>query len=248
VTELDRAIAAELARSRLDHPALAVGFKDVLIALLTVGGSLGVLAYGLIAGASFWLFMAGHLIVLVIPAGYLAMRGRAGGDVTVPLLLLIGTFATGPVGAFGCAAMALGLWLRRPSPARLQDWYDYIAGVVARSRLNRIYDELISGRMPSDHTADVPRFRPLLHGASVEEQQSVLGVIGRRYHADFRPVLRNALRNKNGFIRAQAAAVASRLSIEEKHRLWAADTSSEDEGSRARPDERTALDVEARRP
>jgi hypothetical protein len=66
----------------------------------------------------------------------------------------------------------------------------------------------------------VPRFRPLLRSGSTEEQQRVLGVIGRRYHPDFRSALRDALRNRNGFIRAQAAAVASRLDIEEKKDLW----------------------------
>jgi len=255
VTDLERATAPELAPPRLDEPALAVAANDGLVALVTSGGSLGVLAYGLSAGASFWLFMLGHFIVLTLPARYLAVRMRAGGDITVPLLLLVATFATGPVGALGCAGMALSLWLRRPSPARLQHWYDYISGVVARSRLTRIYDELVSGRMPSDRTAEVPHFRPLLHGASVEEQQRVLGVIGRRYHADFRSALRSALRNKNGFIRAQAAAVASRLSIEEKNRLWSASTDREDtESGRGDPDRPAAspapvaLDAEARRP
>jgi hypothetical protein len=255
VTDLDRAIAPELAPPRLDQPALAVTANDVVVALVTFGGSLGVLAYGVSPAASVWLFLLGHLIVLMLPARYLLVRQRAGADITVPLLLLVATFATGPVGALGCAGMALGLWLRRPSPARLQHWYDYISGVVARSRLARIYDELASGRLPSDPTADVPRFRPLLHGASVEEQQRVLGVIGRRYHADFRSALRSALRNKNGFIRAQAAAVASRLSIDEKSRLWSAGTNHEvPESGRTEPDRPAtdvaadALDVEARRP
>jgi hypothetical protein len=255
VTDLDRSIAPELAPPRLDEPALAVAANDVLVALVTFGGSLGVLAYSLSAAASVWLFLLGHLIVLTLPARYLFARMRAGGDITAPLLLLLATFATGPVGALGFAGMALGLWLRRPSPARLQHWYDYISGIVARSRLARIYDELVSGRMPSDPAAEVPHFRPLLHGASVEEQQRVLGVIGRRYHADFRSALRSALRNKNGFIRAQAAAVASRLSIEEKNQLWSASTNREDpESERAEPDRSAAkvapdaLDVEARRP
>ena len=88
--------------------------------------------------------------------------------------------------------------------------------------MTRIYDELISGRLPSDPAAKVPRFQPILHGASLDEQQRVLGVVGRRYHPDFRAALRNALRNRNGFIRAQAAAVASRLDIDEKNRLWSA--------------------------
>jgi hypothetical protein len=66
----------------------------------------------------------------------------------------------------------------------------------------------------------VPRFRPILHGQSVDEQQRILAVMGRRYHPAFRPALRNALRNKNGFIRAQAAAVAARLDVDEKKQLW----------------------------
>ena len=130
-----------------------------------------------------------------------------------------------------------------PSPTRLQDWYDYIAGVVARTRLTRIYDELASGRLPSDPAAKVPRFGPILERASVEDQQRVLGVIGRRYHAEFRPVLRKALRSSNGFIRALAAAVASGLDVDEKNRLW----STGNEPTARDATTRTTLDVEPRR-
>ncbi len=221
MTEPDPVIT--LPRPRLDEAGLAVGATDVLVALVTFAGSLAALLHGLSAAAGFPIFLASHLAVLVIPAAFLAIRAHAGGELTIPVLLLLTTFASGPVGALGCAAMALALWWRRPSAARLQDWYDYIAGVVARSRLTRIYDELASGRLPSDPAAEVPRFGPILQTASIEEQQRVLGVIGRRYHADFRAALRKAMRNKNGFIRAQAAAVASRLSVEEKTRLWSAE-------------------------
>ena len=141
--------------------------------------------------------------------------------------------------------MALALRRQHPSPLRLQDWYDYIAGVVARGRLSRIHEELASGRLPSDPAAEVPRFRPILHGRSIEEQQRVLGVIGRRYHPDFRPALRKALRNKDGFIRAQAAAVASRLDMAEKNQLWS--IASRHDGDSAEPSH-DALDVKTRRP
>jgi hypothetical protein len=59
--------------------------------------------------------------------------------------------------------------------------------------------------------------------------------------------LRNALRNKNGFIRAQAAAVASRLSIDEKSRLWSTATPGANDGEEAAVKSDT-LDVGARRP
>ena len=112
-------------------------------------------------------------------------------------------------------------------------------------RLKSIHDELKSDRLLSDPAAQVPRFRPILHGTSIEEQQRVLGVIGRRYHPDFRAVLRKALRNKDGFIRAQAAAVASRLDIDEKNRLWS--TSASEEADQDAPHQ-DALDVEPRQP
>ena len=185
-----------------------------------------------------------HAAVLLVPAVFLRMRANSGGELTVPVLLMVATFATGPIGALGCAAMALALWYQRPSPTRLRHWYDYIAGVVARTRATRIREELMSGRLPSDPAAKVPRFGPILQGASVEEQQRVLGVIGRRYHADFRPALRKAMRNRNGFIRAQAAAVASRLDVDEKNRLWSTGNPAT-QGAQATA--RECLDVEPRR-
>jgi hypothetical protein len=239
MTKVDRAIASEPVLPRLNEPRLEVGLNDVLVALLTSACSLAVLAYGLSAIASVPIFVLLHLAVLIIPAAFLGIRTRHNGELTIAVVLLLATFAAGPVGALGCA---LTLWRQRPSPLRLQDWYDYIAGVVARGRLKSIHDELISDRLLADPAAQVPRFRPILHSTSIEEQQRVLGVIGRRYHPDFRPVLRKALRNKDGFIRAQAAAVASRLDIEEKNRLWS--SGSRDPGG---PSD-DALDVEARRP
>lgn len=239
MTEVDRAIGPEPAVPPLGEAGLDVGPTEVLLALATAVLSLAVLVYGMSAIASAPIFILLHLAVLIVPAVFLRRRMRRGGELTVPVLLLVATFAAGPVGALGCAAMALALWRQNPSPARLQDWYDYIAGVVARMPLTRIYDELTSGRLPSDPAAKVPRFGPILEGASLEEQQRVLGVVGRRYHADFRPVLRKALRNKNVFIRAQAAAVASGLDADEKNRVWS---------GVADPAAAATLDVKPRQP
>jgi hypothetical protein len=237
----------EAARFRLDPSPVAVldvRLLDALVALVTFAASLAVLAYSMGPAARFPLCLLLHLAVLGLPAGYLAIRARQNSDLTVPFVLLIVTAATGPIGAIGCAGMALSLWSRHPSPSRLQQWYDYISGVVARPRVAHLYDELVAGRLPSDPMAKVPRFTPILQGASLEDQQRVLGVIGRRYHADFRPVLRRALRNRNGFIRAQAAAVASRLTPDEKSRLWSNALSPDQAVSGS---DAAALDTETRR-
>jgi hypothetical protein len=219
-----RASPSQLASQRLDQAALAVGSRDVVVSLVSFATSLAVLVFAMSSLASFPAFIALQVASLFVPGIFLTMRLRRNGELTIPVLLMVTSFACGPLGGLGCAFMALALWRRRPSPSRLRYWYEYIAGIVARDPIVRIYEELSSGRLPSDPASEVPRFRPILHGASTEEQQRVLGVIGRRYHADFRPALRDALRNKNGFIRAQAAAVASRLDSEEKKSLWSGDS------------------------
>lgn len=236
MTDLAPTSPPEVATPRADALAgggLDVRLFDVPVALLTFAASLAVLAYGMSRDA--WLpgVLLLHLAVLAIPAALLVARMRRDGDLTVPVLLTVVTAATGPIGALGCAAMTLSLWSRQPSAARLQQWYDYISGVVRRERGARLYDELMSDRLPSDPEARVPRFTPILQGSSLEDQQRVLGVIGRRYHAEFRPVLRKALRNRNGFIRAQAAAIASRLSAEEKNSLWAAGATASESAAQA---------------
>jgi len=251
MTEMDQAVAPESPLAHRDDPTLDVGFTDVLLALFTFATSLAVLVYGFSPIATLPIVVLLHLAMLIAPALFLRTRARHDGDLALPALLLVATFAAGPVGALGCAVMALALWRRHPSPRRLRDWYDYIAGVVARSRVTRIYDELVSGRLPSDPEAKVLRFGLILQGASIEDQQRVLGVISRRYHADFRFTLSSAMRNRNGFIRAQAAAVASCLSSDEKSRLWSAAIARED--GRERPHEPTdarmpALAAQPRRP
>ena len=212
--------ASQLAAYPADEPTLEVGSHDVLVSLLSFAVSLSVLLFAMSPFATFEAFIALYLASLVVPLTFLSVRRRRNAELTMPLLLLVTSFACGPLGSLGCALISLALRRGRASPDRLRSWYEYIAGIVARDRIVRIYEELASGRVPSDPGSEVPRFRPILHDLSTQEQQRVLAVIGRRYHADFRPALRDALRNKNGFIRAQAAAVASRLSMEERRQLW----------------------------
>jgi len=229
MTGIDHTLSARPDQVPFDEAALEVGSRDVLVCLVFFAVSLAVLVFAMSPLASISAFIALHVASLSLPGAFFALRLHRDGELTIPALLLLTGFACGPLGGLGCAFMGLALRRRRPSPSRLRYWYEYIAGVVARDRIVRIYDELSSGRLPPDPTSEVPRFRPILHGASTEEQQRVLAVIGRRYHADFRSALRDALRNKNSFIRAQAAAVASRLEIEEKKRLWSGAAAATDD-------------------
>ena len=155
----------------LDHAPLAVGSRDVLLCLIFFAVSLAVLVFAISPLASFQSVIPLHVASLALPGAFFALRRRRDGDLTVAALLLITGFACGPLGGLGCAIMALTLSRRGSAPARLRHWYEYIAGIVARERIVRVYDELSSGRMPPDAASEVPRFRPILHGASTEEQQ-----------------------------------------------------------------------------
>jgi hypothetical protein len=211
---------------------------DVVVAMITFAVSLGVLWLAIRGGVAMRWALLLHVGVVCIPAAFFALRQRRGGDLTIPTLLSLAALAGGPMGAAAAACAAIALWRRGPSPLRLRDWYDYIMGVVERSQGARLYDELAAGRTPIDHMARVPYFTPILKGTSVDEQQRALGVIGRRFHSDFRPVLRLALRNRDGLIRAQAAAIASRLDLKEKSLLWsqdaALDRAQSDDGRKSR--------------
>ena len=219
MTDLHRARLTQLSAQRLDQAAFEPSRSDVVVSAVSGMISLGALVFAMSPMASFASSAAAYVASLVLPGAFLATRVHRKGALTIPVLLMVTSFACGPLGGMGCAVTALTLG-RRLTPSRLQHWYEYIAGMVARDRIAHIYEELSSGRLSSDYRSEVPRFRPLLRSGSTEEQQRVLGVIGRRYHPDFRSALRDALRNRNGFIRAQAAAVASRLDIEEKKDLW----------------------------
>jgi hypothetical protein len=220
MTSIDHTLLAQPDQAPLDHAALEVESRDVLVCLVFFAVSLAILVFAMSPLTNTSVFIALHVASLSLPGAFFALRFHRNAALTIPALLLVTGFACGPLGGLGCAFIGLALRRRRPLPSRLNYWYEYIAGVVARDRIVRIYDELSSGRMPPDPTSEVPRFRAILRGGSTEEQQRVLAVIGRRYHADFRSALRDALRNKDSFIRAQAAAVASRVDIEEKKRLW----------------------------
>jgi hypothetical protein len=200
-------------------PTLAVGWSDVAVSALSFVLS-AVVFLAAIRGTPIGLVAALQGGVICVPLAFVCWRIRVGRELVVPFLLLVAVAVSGPVGAAGCAAMTLALWQRRPEPQRLQYWYDYISGVDERTPAEETYTELASERLPTDFSAPVHRFDPILSGTSLAQQQRVLGVIGRNYHPDFHASLKKALRNRNILIRAQAAAIASLLAPEEKTRLW----------------------------
>lgn len=206
-------------RRALDAARLSVGVSDLAVAMITFILSSAVLLIAL-RGAPLGLVVTAHVGVVIIPLSMLVQRLRAGEELVMPVLLLVGVAMSGPLGSGGCAAMALMLCKWPSRPERLHDWYDYIAGVDELTLLEKTYRELTSARLPADLSTPIERFEPLLNGSSLAMQQRILGLIGRHYHSDFHASLKKALRSKNILIKAQAAAIASALTSQDKARLW----------------------------
>ena len=131
--------------------------------------------------ASVPVFVLLHLAVLIVPAafwgsappqrradgsGRAAARHVRGGPGRRARLRHDGTGAVAP-GSLA-AALRIGTTI---SPA----WSRAAASPASTTKLR-------SDRLLADPAAQVPRFRSILHGTSIEATARVLGVIGRRYH------------------------------------------------------------------
>src|SRR4051794_32558046 len=120
MTDPDRTSLSRLAPQRLDEPALAVNGRDVAVSLLTAAGSLAALVFTMSPLASFPAFIVLFGASLFVPLAFLTIRLRRNAELTIPVLLLVTSFACGPLGGLGCAFMALALWRQRPAPRRLR--------------------------------------------------------------------------------------------------------------------------------
>src|SRR5213076_1581889 len=111
---------------------LVVSLADVLASTAVFVLSLVVVGIAL-RGAPIAVIATLHAGVVCFASTLFLLRMREGGELALPLLLLMSVTVSGPLGAGGCMAMELFLLPRRSDPRRLSDWYDYIAGVSRRS-------------------------------------------------------------------------------------------------------------------
>ncbi len=132
-------------------------------------------------------------------------------EVSVALLAWVATLAAGPVGAIGAAVLALALPTGGQPGPLLGAWYERIALSVAVDPITRLCDDVAAGRS-LDLASPLPQsFLDVMATGSLAERQNVLGLIARRFHPDYLPALKAALRSSEPVIRVQAAAVAAHI-------------------------------------
>lgn len=181
------------------------------------------------AGAA-WLYFTGHVgmaglgllhagaVAGVIAALVTAARGDR--DLSLLSVLFAATLFTGPFGAVGCALMAFYLLSLRPSPERLNAWYDKIGGSIRRDPAGSLFEAIDSGRHSVEDLPSNRAFLDVLQNGTLRQRQIVLGLVSRNFNEDFLPVLTAALKSPDALMRVQAAAIANRLSRKYRDKIW----------------------------
>lgn len=177
-----------------------------------------------------------HSLMTAAVAGALrALHGNGARDQQ-----FFATLAFGLLGGFGALVAAAALLrqrdrrLERQASLSLGEGAEQTAAFSAR---------VVNGRAMCAGGSRAPVFAEIMGKGVAETQLDVLGVLAQRYHPDFLPTLRAALKSPHLSVRASAAALVTALRLEMKERLAGAVALLEREGGDA---SRETLDEVAR--
>ncbi len=165
-----------------------------------------------VQGLESWLVtVAFHVVLSAVAAGLLIQRApRHHGFVLVGILCSL--FA-GPLAALAFAGVSL-LMQSRPSTVRGEDVMSgmaMIAQMKPRDGATILHGQLRDGRARSTHSGRLEHFPSVMKEGALPAKQAILGLIGRKYHPSYFPVLRLALSSADMSVRVQAAAVFTKL-------------------------------------
>lgn len=205
MSERAAATVTPIAVDRLERPSAS---EMPLLVVSGLSALACVLAFN-VWGLNLWALGLVHVTTLAVTAFVLRDVTRRGNDASIALLALLAGAAIGPLGIAG-AALA-GLIPSRPNKKLLDQWYDRISQATTVDPVTRLSDDVSVGRAVNLQGAMPSSFLATMEAGSLSERQTVLGIIARRFHSDYIPVLQSALRSEEPVIRVQAAAVAARV-------------------------------------
>ncbi len=157
------------------------------------------------------MLLAVHVLTLAALALQLRDCRRRGGDASLPFLALLASFAVGPMGAIGAGCLELLVRSATQDSHLLADWYERISLSTTIDRVTRHCDNVRIGRTINLSAGTPASFLAEIESGTLAERQAILGLVARRFHVDYLPVLQLALRSPEPMIRVQAAAVASHV-------------------------------------
>ncbi len=185
--------------------------RDGLTCVIIGGLEAACLLFAAVRGASVLQLLSVHLVALLALGGVVAVARRGGRDVSAPMLALLASIPSGPVGAIGG-----GLLPWRAGSFAIRDdllvaWYTRISQATTVDPVKRLCDDIAAGRSINLGGPTPTSFPAVIDAGHLTDQQSVLGLVARRFHPDYLPILRSALLSPQPAVRVQAAAVAAHL-------------------------------------
>lgn len=173
--------------------------------------------------------VAMHAVITAMLSGYLYSSVADG----APDARIFSILTFGFIGGFGAIVAAAALLRQTAAKSVLQP---RTKRKLEDERAAELIESVWNGRAMSGVGVELTPFMTVMAKGSPEEQVDVLGVIARRYHPDFMPVLQAALKSRHLSVRASAAALMTALRLETKERLAIALNALEKEGGAASAD------------
>ncbi|MFM9938556.1 MAG: hypothetical protein ACKVP7_03555 [Hyphomicrobiaceae bacterium] len=165
----------------------------------------------LLARERLWLFLPLHLLIVAALSLNVRRLCRRGEETTFAMLATLAVAAAGPLGALGTLALAWLAGRRQTATGLLTAWYERIALSIAVDPVARFCDTVSTGRTITLDATPPRSYATVIATGTLVERQNVLGLIARRFHPDYLPILSTALRSPEAVIRVQAAAVAAHV-------------------------------------
>ena len=202
-------------------PTRPTGPGAIRFVLLLLGGQAAWIAVAHYAHLPLAVWFAGHAAMTTASVVLLQRACHQSADCGPQILALLATAIAGPVGAALAAAAIWRLSGVREHPELLSNWYERIALAGDIDPVTSLSNTVDMGRAVQT-SADMPRvFSAVMNNGSLEDCQTALGLIARRFSPAYAPALRAALVSNEPVIRVQAAAVAVKVRAELKSSVLA---------------------------
>jgi hypothetical protein len=160
-----------------------------------------------------------HLVLVALSCAVLSRQRAFISDTGPHVLAVIATLAAGPLGAILAVGAVAVMARERTHPELLTAWYDRIALSGDVDAVTGLYNTVAMGRGVLTSTTPPPVFEYVMRDGSLEDRQTALGLIARRFLPSYAPALSLALVSPEPVIRVQAAAVAVKVRAELKTTL-----------------------------
>lgn len=170
-------------------------------------------------GANFPALLLMHAVITALMAAILFSAKRQSSHSSIAIVALATVAVAGPAGAVAAVLAWPFLGTGEGDAKAIDDWYERLAAAGRAGPPEELNARLVSGRV-QDLDAPAPEnFERIIEEGTLEQKQRALGLMARRFHPEYTPVLQAALRSREPVVRVQASAVVARVRDDLKLRI-----------------------------